>query len=135
MLVPVSASDQEEMFRLPDRRIITITANPKFPEPARRWYFAMLQVVMEATGRWPSVDVGHRELMLRAGMFDSLVIDTNGTARYTPQSTSTWGNAEWRSYLDAVIPIVIADYSTEAKREFRTKVDRHLGISYKEIMG
>lgn len=134
LLRPVSASDMEEMVRLPERRIITITAEPVAQDKVKRWYRAMVQTLVEATGRWPNTEVAHRELLLRSGFFSSMVIDKQGSARFTPESTANWGSIQWRDYLDKVVPLIIEDYAPDARREFRSKVDRHLGITYKEAI-
>jgi hypothetical protein len=133
LLVPVSAADEIEIQRLPERRVFTGVVDAKAPLRLKRWYRAMVHLLCEATGRWPSQEIAHRELLMRAGFFESFVISADGkTTRYTPASTVDWGLVEWRSYLDVVIPIIIRDYVGETRAEFRDRVDRFLGIKYKE---
>lgn len=132
LLVPVSAVDEVEIMRLPERRVLTGSIDAVAPVRLKRWYRAMVHLLCEATGRWPNQEVAHKELLMKAGFFESFVISTNGDTRYKPQSTAGWGLMEWRNYLDVVIPIVIRDYVGETRAEFRDRVDRFLGIKYRE---
>lgn len=132
LLLPVSASDEMELLRLPERRFLTIEANAKAPLKLKRWYFAMLQLLVEATGRWPTKEIAHRELMIAAGFFDSVVISGDGSTRFTPQSVSGWEFLEWRAYLDRLLPIVISRYVGETPAQFRNRVDAFLGIKLRE---
>lgn len=132
LLLPLSASDRQAMDILPERRLISISASTKAPAKLKRWYWAMVQLLVEATGRWPSKEVAHQELMTLAGMIDSYVIDTNGTTRFTPMSVAGWELVEWRAYLDALVPIVIEKFVGETRAQFRNRVDAFLGIKYQE---
>lgn len=132
-LAPVSASDEREILRLPERRVITVQAEPRAPDKLKRWYRAMVQLLQEATDRWPNREVAHKELMIRAGFFESFVISADGQmTKFRPQSTGDWDLVQWREYLDRVIPIIISDYVGETRAEFRDRVDRFLGIKFKE---
>jgi hypothetical protein len=69
---------------LPERRLITITADAKAPLKLKRWFFAMLQLLCEATGRWPTPEIARKEIMIRTGFFESMhraVNDRLGPAR------------------------------------------------------
>lgn len=131
-LLPISAVDEIEILKLPERRVLTASVDAAAPIRLKRWYRAMVHLLCEATGRWPNQEVAHRELMMKAGFFSSFVISTNGDTRYTPQSTAEWGLTEWRNYLDVVLPIVIRDHVGETRAEFRDRVDHFLGVRYKE---
>lgn len=131
-LLPVSASDRTALMLLPERRLITITAEPRAPTKLKRWFFAMLQLLCEATGRWPSTEVARKEIMIRTGFFESMVISGDGSTRFTPQSVADWGLIEWRAFLDAAVPFVIENYVGESRANFRNRVDAFLGIKYKE---
>lgn len=93
----------------------------------------MVQLLAEATGKWPDRDAAHNELMIRSGFFDSFILDNAGNLqRFRAQSTADWDIVKWRAYLDAVIPLIIRDYVGETRAEFRDRVDRFLGIKLKE---
>lgn len=125
-----TASDAVEIQRLPANRVMRVTADPLVPKKLPRWYRAMVQTLGEGIGR--DRDGLHRELMIRAGMFDSVVIAGDGTTRFSPQSTAEWGAVEWRTYIDRVLPIIIAEYAGETRAEFRNRVDAFLGVKLKE---
>lgn len=127
-----SAYDAAQLLRIPANRVIAVTANPKPPPKLPRWYWAMVDILVQATGRWPTKDAADRELMIRNGFFESFVISTDGDTRFTPLSKREWGAAEWREYLDKVIPYIIEHHVGETRAQFRDRVDRFLGIKLKE---
>lgn len=130
-LLPISASDNVELLRIPERRVVSIATQSAPPGKLPRWYRAGVQLLVEATGRWPNREIAHREIMMKAGFFESFVISTAGDVRYTPQSTSGWGLIEWREFLDRAIPVML-EFSGETRAEFRDRVDRFFGIRLKE---
>jgi hypothetical protein len=132
ILVPLSSADMADMTRLPERRIITLDADVKAPAKLKRWYWALCSLLVEATGRWASKEIAHREFMFQAGMIESIVISTNGDYRITPISTAGWEFVEWREYLDRLLPIVAEKYAGETQARFRNRVDAFLGIRLKE---
>lgn len=132
VLLPISASDERELILLPERRIITLEANAKAPLRLRRWYWAMLQLLVEATGNWPTKQAAHEALLIRCGYFESVVINGDGTTRFTAQSVVEWQFLEWRAYIDVLMPIISANYIGETPAKFRDRVDRFLGIKMKE---
>lgn len=131
-LVPVSEADRQVLILLPERRFITIDAEPRAPERLKRWFFALLQLLVEATGRWPTPEIARREIMTRTGFFSSMVINTNGDARITPLSMTGWGYVEWRQFLDVALPFIIENYVGETRAQFRDRVDAFVGIKYRE---
>lgn len=132
LLLPLNASDRMAMDALPERRLITVNADTVAPPKLKRWFFAMLQLLVEATGRWPTVEMARREIMVRTGFFDSIVISGDGTTRFTPQSMAGWQAVEWRAFLDVAIPYIIEHYAGGTRAQFRDKVDAFLGIKLKE---
>ena len=131
-LVPVSEADRQVLILLPERRFITISAEPKAPLKLQCWFHAMLALRVEATNRWPTVSIAKREILIRTGFFSSMVISTNGDARITPESTAEWGMVEWRQALDVIMPFVIENYVGETHARFRDRVDAFVGIKYRE---
>lgn len=131
LLMPVSASDARELVLLPERVAFTVTAEAKAPLRLSRWYRAGVQLLVEATGRWPTTEVAHREISIRAGFFESFVLSTDGDVRYTAVSTAGWGLVEWRTFLDAALPVML-EYAGETHAQFRNRVDRFFGITLKE---
>lgn len=132
ILLPVSAPDEQAIKLLPERRILTADIDANAPLRLKRWYFAMVSLLVEATGRWPDKETADKELMILAGMFESVVIHGDGTTRFTPQSKSQWGFLQWRAYLDRLIPIIVERFVGETPAKFRNRVDAFLGIKLKE---
>lgn len=132
VLEPLSAADRSVMMLLPQRRILTITAEPRAPLKLQRWFHAMLALLVEATDRWGDVRSAKREILIRTGFFESIVINGNGDTRFNPQSTAEWGLLEWRAFLDRAVPFVIENYVGETKGSFRARVDAFLGIKFRE---
>lgn len=132
--VCVSSSDRMEILRLPERRVFSVSATLPAPPKIQRWYRAGVQLLVEATGRWPNREIAHREIMMRAGYFESFVISTSGDTRYTPASTAGWQYVEWREFIDRTLPILL-EFAGESRADFRNRVDRFFGISLKEAMG
>lgn len=130
-LIPVTASDEQEILRIPERRVINVTVSVPAPPKIARWYRAGVQLLVEATGRWPNRDLAHAEIMMKAGFFESFVISTHGDVRYTPKSTAGWGLVEWREYLDKALPVMLV-YAGETRAQFRDRVDRFFGIKFQE---
>lgn len=133
-LVPVSEADRQVLILLPERRFITISAEPKAPLKLQRWFHAMLALLVEATGRWPTVAIAKREILIRTGFFSSMVISTNGDSRITPESTAEWGLVEWRLFLDRALPFIVENYVGETRAQFRDRVDAFVGIKYKDAI-
>ena len=132
LILPLSDSDAAELLRIPERRAFTVSISPgAVPLKLQRWYRAGVQLLVEATGRWPNRDVAHREIIIRAGFFESFVISTNGNVRYTPASTAGWGLVEWREFIDRALPILL-EFAGESRADFRARVDRFFGIKFKE---
>ena len=132
ILLPISASDDVEMLRLPERRIITIEADARAPLKMKRWFHAMVQLLCEATGRWPTPAEAKKEILIRTGFFESFVIDADGSTRYSAQSTADWQYLEWRAFLDKAVPFVVENYVGETRAQFRNRVDAFLGVKLKE---
>lgn len=134
VLLPVTASDEAELKLLPQFRVMNAEISADAPLKLKRWYRSMIQLLTEATGKWPDRDAAHTELMIRSGYFDSFILDAAGNLqRFKAQSTVDWDIVKWRAYLDAVIPLIIRDYVGETRAEFRDRVDRYLGIKLKEV--
>lgn len=132
VLLPLAASDERDVLLLPERRILTVEANAKAPLRLKRWFHAMLHLLVEATGKWPTVAAAKEELLVRTGFFESIVIGADGTTRFSAQSTRDWQLVEWRQFLDVAVPYVVEHYVGETRAQFRDRVDAFLGIKYKE---
>lgn len=126
-----TAHDAAQILRLPSNRIIAVTANPLAPPKMQRWYRGAVHLLVEATGRWANQEIADREIMIKAGFFDSFVISTGGDHRFSPQSKTGWGYVEWRSYLDAALPVMI-EFAGTTRAQYRDRVDVYLGIKLKE---
>lgn len=133
-LLPISESDQVELFRLPERRVFSIEAHPRAPLKLQRWYRAALQILVEATGRWPSADVANREITIEAGYLESFVISpATGEYRITAESKSGWDLIQWSEFLMRAMPIMLK-FADETPAKFRHRVDKFFGISLQEAM-
>lgn len=126
-----TAHDASQILRLPPNRIIAVTADPKAPLKMQRWYRGAVHLLVEATGRWANQEIADREIMIKAGFFDSFVISNAGDHRFSPQSKSGWGYVEWRGYIDAALPVMI-EFAGTTRAQYRDRVDSYLGIKLKE---
>lgn len=131
IIIPASESDYREMIRLPERMVFSLESNPRAPLKLTRWYWAALQLLVEATGRWPNKDVANREISIQAGYVESIVINTGGDYRVSAISKSGWGLVEWREFIDAAVPVMLR-FVGETRAQFRDRVDRFFGIKFKE---
>lgn len=131
LLVPVSASDEVEIARLPERRVFSVQTNPIVPAKLPRWYRAGVQLLVEATGQWPNRETADRQITIRAGYFESIVITIGGDTRFNPQSKAGWGAVQWREFVDRAIPVMM-EYAGETKAQYRDRVDRFFGIKLRE---
>lgn len=122
-----------EMVRLPERRIITLQASVKVPPKIPRWYRAAVQLLTEATGRWPNREIAHKEIMIAAGFFETITIGADGKTKLMPQSTAEWGLVEWRNFLDAAMPVLV-NLAGETPAKYRDRVDGFLGLKLKEAL-
>lgn len=133
LLVPVSASDEADIKRLPQRVVMSVETKPRAPAKVARWYRAAVQLIVEATGHWPNREAAHEQLMLECGFYSSLIIRADGTTKFNPQSTADWSYVEWREFLDRVLPKLLL-LAGESRPQFVQRVNRFFGITLKEIM-
>lgn len=131
VILPVSASDEREILRLPQNVAMQLNVSPRVPGKIPRWYRAGVQLLVEATGRWPNREIAHREIMFTAGYIDSFVINERGEYRATMQSTAGWDHVQWREFLDAALPVMLK-FAGETRAQYRNRVDRFFGISLRE---
>lgn len=120
-----------DLLLLPERRVISIEVHPKAPAKIARWYRAGVDILVEATGRWPNRDIAHKEIMIESGYIESFVISTNGDARISAVSQAGWDLIEWRQFLDRAMPVMLK-FAGESRAQFRDRVDRFFGIKFKE---
>lgn len=132
LILPLGEADRRAMDALPERRLITLTGTVKAPVKLARWFFAALALLVEATSRWPTVEMARREIMIRTGFFDSIVIAGDGTTRFTAQSMAGWDASDWRAFLDVAIPYIIENHVGETRAKFRDRVDAFLGLKLAE---
>jgi hypothetical protein len=72
--------------------------------PRHRLYFAVLQAVVDATGKWSNVEIMHEAVKMHLGYFE-MVADLHGELRARPKSTSfaKMDEAEFREYFSAAM--------------------------------
>lgn len=133
-LFPVSEPDMRDLLLIPERRVYSIEVHPKAPPKIARWYRAGVDLLVEATGRWPDRSVAHREIMWRTGYIESFVISTNGDTRITAASQQGWDFIDWQRFLLAAMPVMM-EFAGESRAQFRDRVDRFFGIKLQEIIG
>lgn len=130
LILPASASDEREIERLKPNVVMMFSASPKVPGKIPRWYRAGVQLLVEATGRWPNREIAHREIMIKAGFFESITISATDY-RVNPVSTAEWDAVAWREFLDRALPVML-EYAGETHAQYRNRVDRFFGITLRE---
>ncbi|SDQ98510.1 Protein of unknown function [Rhizobiales bacterium GAS113] len=72
--------------------------------PRHRLYWAVLQAVVDATGKWTSAEIMHEAVKMHLGYFE-MVADLNGELRSRPKSTSfgKMDEVEFREYFNAAM--------------------------------
>lgn len=132
ILLPISGSDERELWRLPERRVFSIEAHPKAPLKLSRWYRAGVQLLVESTGRWPNAEIAHKEIMMQAKYFEAVVVSMDGKTDWRPSSQMGWDLVQWQEFLNAAVPIML-DIAGESQAKFRDRVDKFFGLKLKEI--
>ena len=136
-LRPASEFDEKKLAGVREGKAVFITiveaVNPKLPQ----FYWALVSKLVDG-GCFAGRDEAHTELMVRCGRVDSALVSTVGntnTVRMTPMSTKEWCASHWRSYLEAVVPVITADILPDMKwSRFREEVERFVGIRLSDAM-
>ena len=133
-LQPATRFDEEAMSDLPIKTAITVSISKTPSTKMRAWYRALLTKVTEATGAWPTPDQAHRQLLVRCGFMESMVISQSGDIRVTPESTADWDRFRWQAYLDVLIQVLVEEHFGNIKdRILLREVEQFVGIRYEEI--
>lgn len=134
-LVPAWPQDEEEMERIPQRQALTVTVSRTAPSKLKAFYRALLSRLVGATNAWPSVEQCHRQLLFRCGFFESALVTDFGDIRFTPPSTRDWDAFQWRSYLDALWPVLINEIVPEIpEAHLRDGIKAMIGLDLEEAM-
>lgn len=75
-----------------------------------RLYWAVLQAVVDATGRWPNVEALHWALKVRLGYIEEIT-SIDGKPLIRPRSTSfaRMGEQDFREYFENALQVITAD--------------------------
>lgn len=136
-LAPLSEADVAELDRFPLRRALSVVVDAHAPQGLERWYRALCNYLAKGTGAFPDGDAVHRMLMLRSSKVESAYVDPAGhLAKATIVSTKYWGHAEWRAYVDYVVPIILAEMLPGVRsRDIRATIDRMVGVCFDDVRG
>ncbi|MCQ8781665.1 hypothetical protein [Mangrovibrevibacter kandeliae] len=131
VLRPAAPADADRLERVPVRTLVTTTITRSPSDRMRAWYRALVERLVEMTDRWPDADQAHRELMIKCGFFESVVINGRGDVRFTPQSTAEWDAFQWRSYVDSLLLKLATDIIPSIdSAEVRATVEAMAGMSF-----
>ena len=87
-LSPVTASDAEEILKLPPRTEFDLVIRSRRSLQHHRLYWRMLQNVVEATGRWESREVLHTALKVKLGYTEPIFGMDGKVIGMMPHSTA-----------------------------------------------
>lgn len=133
LIWPVTRSDAAQVARLPERRVLEIEVMSAPAPRLARWFFAACQILCEATGKAPNAELMRRQILIRAGYFESVVLSGDGTTRINPMSTAGWGEIEWKGAIEQLMPVLL-ELAGEAMPAFRARVDSFFGVGLRELM-
>lgn len=79
-------------------------------EGRHRLYWAVLQAVCDATGKWPNVEALHWALKVRLGYIEEIAsIDGEPLIRPRSTSFSRMGEQDFRTFFDAAMLVITTD--------------------------
>jgi len=132
-LIAAAPRDKVEIERLPVRGVVTVTASQKPNQALIGWYRALLHRLVEMTGMWPTEDQAHRQILVRCGYMESLIISRDGDMRATPVSTADWGAEDWTRYIDVLMAKLATDIIPEiSDQSLRESVEAMAGMSFEQ---
>jgi hypothetical protein len=78
--------------------------------PRQRLYWAILQAVVDATGKWPNAEALHHALKIHTGFIEEIA-SVNGEVLILPRSTSfsKMGEQDFRTYFDAAMEAITTE--------------------------
>ena len=134
-LHPASRIDEDEMGDIPQKVALRVLVSRKPSSKMKAWYRALLSRLVEATGMWPTPEQAHRQLLIRCGYMESMVISTDGDVRVSPVSTADWDGSSWRFYInDLLILLTTEILPGVTRRALVGEVERMIGIQLEEAM-
>lgn len=86
------------------------TIKERRSEPRNRLYWAVLQAICDATGKWPNSEALHWALKIRLGYIEEIA-SVDGEILIRPRSTSfaKMSEQEFREYFDAAMSTLLTD--------------------------
>jgi hypothetical protein len=106
-LVPYARFDADLLARY--RQDVRLRAEITEPRslPSHRYYWAALQAVCEATGKWPNAEALHRAMKLHLGIIETLA-SVQGEPIILPGSTAfrALDESQFRQYADSAFTLI-----------------------------
>lgn len=131
VLSPATGADEAAVLSLPLRTALTATVTKTANPSMKAWYRALLAKLVDSTGMWPTTDEAHKQLLLRCGFGESMVLNGSGDVRFTPPSTVDWDQFEWRAYFDVLIEKLATDIVPGiSAADLRREIEASLGMDF-----
>lgn len=101
---PRTRLDARMCERFGQDRPLEAVVKERRSEPKNRLYWAVLQAVVDATGKWPTSEALHWALKIKLGYIEEIAA-VDGKVLIRPRSTSfgKMGEQDFRTYFDAAI--------------------------------
>lgn len=128
-LVPTSPADQQELSIFPIGAVIKAKLVRGKSKPMFRFYWKLIQLVGDGTG------IGKvplsKELLIRTGYVNRLMM-LNGDQIIEPMSISEMDFDTFRSYFEAAIHMVCAEYVSIPRNKLLREAGMMAGLTYDE---
>jgi hypothetical protein len=102
-LLPVTQYDAEAIDELPNGQLFNVATASKRSDPHHKLYWAILNKVVKATGRWATSAHLHDDLKMLAGYYRTVFNGVTGGVYYLPDSIAyeRMDQAEFAQYFEA----------------------------------
>lgn len=134
-LEPVSAYDSELLALYPLGKMLTAKLTQKRSGNHHRFYWALLERVKTATGRFPTAESLHEALKIELGYVQA-VISLKGEITLVPKSTgfANMDQAEFRIYFEAALSAILSLILRGVRRQdLLTEVESMLGFTFDSL--
>lgn len=132
-LIAAAPRDKAEIERLPVRGVVTVTASQRPHQALIGWYRSLLHRLVEMTGMWPTEDQAHRQLLIRCGYCEAIVLNGQGDVRAIPVSTAEWDGTDWTRYIDVLMAKLATDIIPEiSDSDLRESVEAMAGMTFEQ---
>lgn len=125
---PVTGYDWEQHGLFADGARVRASITRRKSRDMLAFYWALVSHVAKGAGY--QKEPLSQELLIRTGYVDALSFK-DGTVHAVPQSIAKMPHETFRSYVDAAIDLIIADYVTGMRRgDLLREVERMIGLSF-----